>query len=320
MQIVYISNRPFDLERTLPYVKVHMSFVTETVVFCPTQQIAEFQCLGRLTVIDEKELINECFDEFRRTKDHQKKNYLLRMGLCKHPHIEAEFLMSDDDSRPIVPIKMDFYKADSKYHSFYFYSLEKWKNMAVKLPVQTSFDIGHFEELRLLQANSMSTWMFSSHMPQIFNKRILRECADFFNLQLKEYSAISEWGTYFNYALTKHPDHFHPPSVFRTLAWPHNPDAWPWQFPPADFAFENFHEELYEPDRLFHGLSKSFDLNLHFSETLIKVRRFTEAYMHARRSRAAKKACENGGTDQSSAVRSQKKVRPPFWRRLIGGR
>lgn len=319
MQIVYISNRPEDLEGTLPYVRAFMGFVSEVVVFCPGAMVSRFQQTGASTVIDERDLLKDAYDDFRASKDHQKMNYMLRASLSRHEHTAEEFLMSDDDSRPIVPVTPEFYKSEGKYHSYYFYTLEKWKGMASKLPVQTSFDIGHFEELRLLRAHSMSTWMFSSHMPQIFNKALFKECTDYFSPSLKDYSAIDEWGTYFNYALSRHATRFHEPSIFRTLAWPHNPDSWPWQFSPPSFAFENFHEELYLPEGLFRGLKPRYDAELHLPETLIKVRRYTEAYMNAKSYRAKLQGGAQGDLASNKPSSSALVARPTLWQRLRGG-
>jgi hypothetical protein len=291
MQLIYISNRPENLADTVLYVEAFLSFIDDILVFCPDSLVGDFKALGGLKVFDESTLLlnNPGTHGGQEVIDHQKRNYLLRAGLARHPEVAEVFIMSDDDSRPIVPISQTYYLENGLYHSYYFYTLEKWRKMVMKLPTQTSYDIGHMEELRLLNAHRMNTLMFSSHMPQIIDKQLLGESVDYFADELNQYQSIDEWGAYFNYSQTRHPDRFHEPKVFRTLAWPESPYQWPWMVPPSSFDFENFYPSLYQPDGLFHGLDNRYHPHRHLAQTLLKVRRYTEQYTKANLKRSAEK-------------------------------
>ena len=112
MQIVYISNRKNLSEETLKYVENLMPFIHEAVYICPGVQMNEFKFNSslKITVIDESNALGKRNQLFRESKDHQFRNWLLRSSLSHLEFIDDEFIMSDDDSRPLKEIPMEFFK------------------------------------------------------------------------------------------------------------------------------------------------------------------------------------------------------------------
>ena len=249
MQIVYISNRPDILNDTLKQVEKFMPFVDSAVVLCPVA------CKGQISVLEtipveilfEEDLLHDAIQNIS-VLDHQTRNYLLRAKLIETEYVHDEFIMSDDDNRPIADVTLQDYKLNGKYRNYYFYDLEKWKYRL------TDFDHGQRVTGILLRYLGLPHLSYASHMPQLINKEIFRESAVFFEKYAGKYP-LCEWSTYFNYAHGYHSSEFSEPEAFRTLCWPDFPGTWPYYVRPGHFLFENYHPEMYEPGALFEGLS-----------------------------------------------------------------
>jgi len=269
MQIVYISNQPEVSAETLEHVAGWMPFITSAVFVCPARLEAEFQFAGGLavTVIAEERLLGERLRRFRHTTDHQAKNWLLRSALAYAAEIAAEFIMSDDDSRPLAEIPLEFFKESGQYHSYYFYDLANWR------PRASDYDRGQHTTRSLLVRKGLPTLSYSSHMPQIINRRILREVGEWFDRTAERRSAVDEWSLYFNYAHREYPELFHPPQPFRTLCWPALPTDWEYDVRPPGFEFENFYPRLYEPDGIFGDLPSRFQPREQGAITRLKIER-----------------------------------------------
>lgn len=269
MQIVYISNRNDIAYETLIYVENLMPFITEAVFVCPKSRVNDFkfECGIPVRVMNEEAVLGKDLRRFQGARDHQFRNCLLRFALARLEDLGDEFLMSDDDNRPLAEIPLSFYKSGNRFVGYYFYDLRKW------LPRETDYDRGQHETRRILETKGYSTLSYSSHMPQLIHKGLLAEVAGVFREFLDQGAPLDEWSAYFNYGQSVHPERFHAPEPFRTLCWPPFPSDWPFDVPPGEFRFENYYPMLYENGLFFSGLPAGFDGMRHFHVTKEKVRR-----------------------------------------------
>ena len=255
MQIVYISNRPEIARETLEYVENLMPFVTEALFVCPGSQVKDFHFKGRIPVkaIDEASVLGKDLGRFKDSSDHVFRNCLLRFSLVRMADLGDEFIMSDDDNRPLVDIPFSLYKEQGRYRGYYFYDLKKWR------PFETDFDKGQQVTRNILEEKGFSTLSYSSHMPQLINKGLLSEVAEAFRSNQDQGMPIEEWNAYFNYGQGVHPERFTNPKPFKTLCWPPFPSDWPLDVHPEGFYFENFYPVLYQKGMVFSGLPTRFD-------------------------------------------------------------
>jgi len=271
MQIVYISNRKDIARETLVHVENLMPFITEAVFVCPGSQVKDFHFKSRISVrvIDERSVLGKDFRRFREAGDHQFKNCLLRFSLARVSDIDDEFIMSDDDNRPLVEIPLSFYKSSGKYYGYYYYDLKKWAAR------ETDYDRGQHETCGILKGKGYDTLSYSSHMPQIINKGFLAEAAGVFQDSLDRGAPLDEWSAYFNFVQSVYPERFHPPEPFKTLSWPPFPSDWDYDIRPDEFCFENFYPMLYENSLIFSDLPTRFDETSYANTATEKIRRRT---------------------------------------------
>ncbi len=271
MQIVYISNRRDMAQETLACVENLMPFITEAVFVCPSDQVSRFSLNSRIpvTVLDESTVLGPDLSRFEHTTDHQHKNCLLRFSLSRSNAIGEEFIMSDDDNRPLATIPLSFYKASNRYFAYYYYDMKQWPGR------ETHYDEGQRRTAAILEEKGFPTLSYSSHMPQIINKALLGQTSSAFKDVLNKGAPLDEWSAYFNYGQTLFPERFQPPEPFRTLCWPAFPSDWDWVVRPNDFFFENFYPLLYEKGMIFSDLPTFFDASRHFAVTREKIRRRT---------------------------------------------
>ena len=272
MQIVYISNRPAQLIETIAHVEFYMPFITDGIIVCPHALYADFSIIKsniNFVIISEDEILGKKCDSFKQL-DHQKKNYLLRTETARHTAINSEFIMSDDDARPLKSITLQHYKEGKKYQSYYFYDLDDWRFGF------NEFDVGQQNTCQALKYYSLTHLSYASHMPQIINRDIFLEMAEAFS-NISRNHAVCEWGTYFNYAQSKYPEQFHKPVPFQTLCWPDFPTSWPHAVRPETYYFENFTPELYEIGQPFNGISSCFSNEQQDKQNIEKILRW---YQH----------------------------------------
>jgi hypothetical protein len=166
--------------------------------------------------------------------------------------LDDVFIMTDDDYRPMQPISLDVFLKDGRYQAYYFYDLKEWQGTYNNY---TSFDLGAFQTRDFLQSQGYPTYQYSSHQPQIIDKRIFREMLE--THKGIENHPYDEWSTYFNFGLYHHPDQFTPcPNI--SMAWPGKLTSWNLYQQPGIFLFENYYEELYDEGRIFAGFSKTY--------------------------------------------------------------
>jgi len=237
MQIVYLSKRPDILRDTLSSVNRFMPFVDEVVIVIPGSTRPGFDNVNDLfpaVFIHDESLVQAD----RKSLDHQTRDYLLRAALSGHSAIAEEFIMSDDDYRPLAMIDAASFKENGKYHSYYFYDLADW------IYNETDFDIGQQNTCQVMKYLKFPHLSYASHMPQIVRKDILGESKERFSAYSARHS-LCEWSTYFNYAHRYHPELFHPAQPYKTLCWPDCVTCWPKAIEPEEYLFENFSPRLY---------------------------------------------------------------------------
>jgi len=279
MQIVYISNRPTIFAETLAHVAVFMPFIERALVCVPDNLIEEFESVEHAIptqVMPESDVLDGATIKTLPTLDHQKRNYSLRTQLITNASIDEQFIMSDDDARPLKQIDLSYFIEDKKFHRYYFYDLADWNNN------QTDFDRGQINTYAVLEHNNLPYLSYASHMPQIIDRELYLESITYF----KEYTnnfALCEWSSYFNYAGKTHPQRFNDPQAFATLCWPEHPLAWEHSIKPSSFLFENYTPSLYQAKQAFSGLSNdnlSMDNLDQYASQLLNIQKVVEWRKH----------------------------------------
>lgn len=244
-QIFILSARPDELMKLFPYIERYMGFIRKILVACPAfvrdELVQFYQGSIQLDFLtDEENLGNTPLPE-----DHETRNFLLRARAMRSPKLDTCFLMYDDDYRPLVDIQVSDYMGDDYYRAYYFYDLLEWQGDAQK---PSSFDRGMYKTKCFLLRHGYPTLQYSSHMPQIIDKRIYLEMLAAHPGM--EYEGYDEWSTYFNYAAAHYPQYFRS-EVYKTLCWPGAPTDWDCMFLPREYLFENYYPVLYEKGRIF---------------------------------------------------------------------
>ena len=242
------------LLETLEHVALFMPFIDEALVCVPDKMVD--QCTSSsssvpLQVVSESEILSQNEASKLPLLDHQRRNYLLRTRLIKHQNVNAQFIMSDDDARPLKTVDVSRYFESNRYHRYYFYDLTQWQSN------QTDFDAGQLSTGVILQYNNLPHLSYASHMPQIIDRDLFIEAAQDFTQYSSEHP-ICEWSSYFNFASFHYPEKFHEAKPFLTLCWPEHPLAWQQEVVPDRFLFENFTPELYAPRQVFEGLPTEY--------------------------------------------------------------
>jgi glycosyltransferase involved in cell wall biosynthesis len=241
LQFVFISIDKHNLEGTIKAVDKYVDFVKEYIIVTQPKLIKEFQSIkssNKITIIDENLILKEHKNGFSK-RDHVTKNWLLRTSLVNLDILEDEFIMLDDDNRPLKDINIEkFIAKDGTYNAFYFYTMLDWHYL------NSDYDFGQLSMKTILSEHNYELLSYSSHSPQIINKKIFKEMKEkFFDIGLKQ--PIDEWSIYFNYAVSTYPALFNK-KRFETLSWPANPTDWETIIEPEEYVFENYYKELYD--------------------------------------------------------------------------
>lgn len=277
LQIVYLSVHPEILLPTLTYVEHLMPFVDEAVVVTPARLADRFYHGGSLPlrVLTDEEILGDDVERFAGA-DHQGRNWLLRQRLVRSDSVRDAFIMSDDDYRPLRPIPRTFFQRRGRTRAYYFHDLDDWPHRAA---VPTPYDLGLRAAGVLLEAHGYQhPKAFSSHCPQLIDKRLYAEMLEHFGEEARRV-AVDEWSIYFNYVLRRHPGRFEA-LPFRTLCWPARPTDWEGRYPPGEFLFENFYPDLYHPQEPFYGLPQEYsdDYHVHSQEKIARRQRLQADY------------------------------------------
>lgn len=281
-QIVFLSARPAPLLATLPYVEEFMPFITELVVLCP-DPMAEYMrenYSGRLklTLVTDDELLAGA----ALPADHSTRNFFLRCLAMRLDVLDEEFIMSDDDYRPLGPVTEECFFRDGRYQGYYFSDISTWK---YRISALFSYDYCHLRTLEFLKRNGFPSLQYSAHQPQIINRKWYGELLDEFP-EIKTLG-YDEWSTYFNYCAARHPERYQA-VPYVTLSWP-NIGGENYGILQSDYVFENFYKENYHGNGQFRKFSDSFtDAQSVVSENEEKkniARSFMEKFEKGRKNR-----------------------------------
>lgn len=266
-QMVILTARNSDILQTLPFIENFMQFIKEIVVCCPTQNVSEikqsYKGSLKLTFLTDDDVLNGN----PLPSDHTVRNFFLRCCIMQSDVLDDVFIMSDDDYRPLFPIEENVFIKDGRYTAYYCYNLNEWKGTYNN---DTSFDLSIFRTRDFLSANGYPTLQYSSHQPQIIERRIYLEMLSrYSDIQLK---GLDEWSTYFNYAIFHYPEKFRK-EVYVSMCWPQNASDWDLYVCPKQFLFENHYSALYGKDMIFDGFTETFQSTV-ISENVLKSSRF----------------------------------------------
>lgn len=251
-QMVYLSAREDAMLHTLEYVDHLMPFIKKILLLCPdgmAERIMQ-QYSGRLaiTCITDSDLLNGN----PLPEDHTHRNFFLRCLAMRRTEVDAEFIMSDDDYRPLGKVDQEFFIREGRYQAFYFYDLDYWPD---NIRVATSYDLSMMRTNRFLKENAFPNLQYASHMPQVICKKWYLDMLEEFP-GLEE-TGCCEWSTYFNYSIKNHPEYFDV-RPYAVVAWPEMISSWQPMVTPSEYAFENFYDFLYEEGRMFVGMSTTY--------------------------------------------------------------
>lgn len=250
MQIVYLSARPTLFAETLGHVSHFAPFLDDVVVVAPQSLAADFP--DGVAVLTDEAVSGRTTAELA-ALPHTSRNYLLRTAVVEHEAVADVFVMSDDDSRPIVPIDETAFFDDDRFRRRWFHTMIGWRRL------NTEFDESILATgVILRQMGFDNPLSYACHMPQVIDRELYRQVAVRFAGYAGRYQ-LEEWSTYFTVAPTLAPDRFADPEPFATLGWPQYPGEWPHQIVPERFLFENHHLELHRPGGLYDGLPTACD-------------------------------------------------------------
>ena len=268
-QMVVLTARNDDLLRTLPYLDAFLPFIERLLVCCPARNIAELQEKWhgriRLSFFTDEELLGGA----PLPEDHTRRNFFLRCLLMEKAPLDDVFVMTDDDYRPLLPLTQEFFLKDGRMRGYYCYDLRQWHGTQGGY---TSYDLSMFRTRDFLLGEDLPALQYSSHQPQIIDRRIYLE-------MLRRYPDISgegldEWSTYFNYGIAVHPELFSA-VPYAVIGWPGAITDWTLWCQPSALCFENFYDVLYDENRVFAGMSKEYHPETVIAESMEKVRRWT---------------------------------------------
>jgi len=223
----------------------------DIVVVAPERLASSFDGLG--TVLTDEQLTGRTATQLA-SMAHTSRNYLLRTTAVRHDAIADVFVMSDDDSRPLVPVdRSTFITENARHRRRWFHTMGAWRR------ANSEFDESILNTWVLLrQMGFVDPLSFACHMPQVIDKALYTAVADKFAPYADTY-ALEEWSTYFTVAASIAPERFADPEPFQTLGWPQYPGEWPHQITPPRHIYENHHPELHEAGGLYDGLSTLCD-------------------------------------------------------------
>ncbi|MEA2018426.1 MAG: glycosyltransferase family 1 protein, partial [Campylobacterota bacterium] len=241
LQFVFISIEIDSIKGTVEACDKYVDFIKEYIVITAPKFISKFENIttkNKITIIDETTILKEYKDGFSK-RDHVSKNWILRTSLLNIENLDDEFIMLDDDNRPLKKITIDKYiTKEGRYNGYYFHNLLEWNHKG------TEYDIGQQNMKKIIANENYELLSYSSHAPQIINKKIFKEATDkFFKIGLT--TPIDEWSIYFNYAVSRYPYAFNK-KVFETLNWPANPYQWDYPYSQTEISFENYYKEIYD--------------------------------------------------------------------------
>ena len=267
-QMVVLTARNEDLLRSMPYWDAYLPFIEELLVCCPERNIVELQEKWngriRLSFFTDEQLLGG--DEL--PQDHTMRNFFLRCLLMQKAPLDDVFVMTDDDYRPLLPLTQEFFVKDARYQAYFCYDLQEWRGTQGDY---TSYDESMFRTRDWLLAEKLPTLQYSSHQPQVIDRRIYLEMLEAYPEICRQ--GLDEWSTYFNFSISKHPQKFCA-EPYCVIGWPGAVSDWRLWIRPKRFCFENFYDALYEEGRVFEGMRQTFDAQTAIADSMEKIARW----------------------------------------------
>ena len=256
-QGVFLSAREDSILNTLPYIENFMPFIKEIVICCPQsmsyQLRSKYKGNLKLEFLTDEELL----DNLTAPDDAETLHFLLRCLSVHKDIIHTNFIMFDDDYRPLTLIDKTIYFNNGKYNAYYFYDMRKWQNQLGRQ--EDSFSSGAKRTKEFLLKYNYPCLQYSSHMPQIINKHFYLEMLN--THKGIEYKGLCEWSSYFNFCISKYPQLFNV-KPYVTLGWPGLITDWEQYIIPPVFLFENYYSWAYEKGRVFEKFSSIYCDNI----------------------------------------------------------
>ena len=270
-QLFIISIRIPDFIETIKYYELFMPFIEKVLIITQEKLINDFKNSYKGKLILEFISDEELMPSF--IKDHLKRNFYLRTKVLNSSKLDNEFIMADDDNRPIKYIPKTYFTENGKDKLYYFYTdISNWAGSKEGIP--SSFDLGQYSAYKFIKKHNWPKFMFASHEPQIIRKNIylkaLKEFPDAYDI------SIDEWTFYGNYVMKYYPKQFIF-LKFTTILWPELPTDWLMEFIPDKIYFENFYHDPYQKGRIFHDLSTKINENIDI-ETFEKEERYFKIF------------------------------------------
>ena len=270
-QLFIITIRISDFIETIKYYELFMPYITKVLIITQQKLIKDFKnsYKGKLTLefISDEELMPNFI------KDHLKRNFYLRTKALNSSKLDNQFIMADDDNRPIKNIPKTYFTENGKDKLYYFYTdISNWAGSKEGIP--SSFDLGQYSAYNFIKKHNWTKYMFASHEPQIIRKKIylkaLKEFPDAYDIP------IDEWTFYGNYVMKYYSKHFIF-LKFTTLLWPEMPTDWLMEFLPDKIYFENYYHDPYKEGRIFYNISNEMNENIDI-DTFEKEERFFKIF------------------------------------------
>ena len=254
-QAVYISIDAKHLSYSVESVLENMTFIEEFVLLtadrCKDAMVAVLEKTGKkYTIFTDEEIFARLqlnVDDF---SDHQRRNTFLRQVLFQEEIIEANFISFDDDYLVQRKVDPDYYLVGECHFGYSFFDdARAWLGSPL---FATSYDAGIWRTGATLVGCGYKPRCFSSHMPQIINKKMASVI--YSRMAGMQAEAMDEWSLYFNLFSHLYPQHCRVRN-YTAISWPCNPSDWiPTTLPEAVF-FENYYALNYEKGGRFYGLS-----------------------------------------------------------------
>ncbi|WP_227731267.1 glycosyltransferase family 4 protein [Yersinia proxima] len=266
-QAVYISIDINKFKLSIKSLKENMKFINEIVVLTKKEYVKEFESeisnLGFLShVLCDEDILAGANNELL---DHQERNTFLRKSLYVNSIIKANFIAADDDYIAINNIDEKYFRNNNVHNCYYYYnSLESWLG---SYPNRSSYDYGLLKTAQLLKSYGFYTKAYSSHMPQIINKKLVNEIYGKY-LKDKRNQGVDEWSIYFNIANFYFPNNF-TSKEYRCFSWPGNPSDWPCDVIPSEFDFQNYYDSR---ENGINEIVNNPNKLIEYKENLAKVR------------------------------------------------
>ena len=253
-QAVYISIDVEQIGYSIQSILRNMTFIEDFVILTADRfrdkMIKVLEATSKeFTVITDEELFDNFHVKSSDFTDHQQRNTFLRKVLYQEEVIDANFIAFDDDYLVQRDVGVDFYLKDECHYGYSFYAdTTQWLGTPQGA---TSYDEGLWRTGNLLASCGYKSRCFSSHMPQIINKKMARLV--FGRMINSQAEGMDEWSLYFNIFSHLYPDHCQTKG-YAAICWPGNPTDWIPTELPADCYFENYYKCNYESGGRFEGL------------------------------------------------------------------